>query len=213
MQVGPQPNTRQRPSKTPCARSSGHVGRASTLTARGPMGEGLLHRTKAPHTSWLPGLASGTSRTDCLCHPARLLCLCTDEAPGSKAGAECCRQGAGHPSPQNAGLLPPGRPCPRWYQGRQHPSDPPCAGWASDPRPRSLLSAPALEGRNKLPSTGRWCREAGSHSLGLTQSLMYAFSRACIVFTTANSSAMLSYLRGRILQMRPPRQGSQGPGA
>lgn len=43
---------------------------------------------------------------------------------------------------------------------------------------------------------GQWCREAGSHSLGVTQSLMYAFSGACIVFTTANSSAMLSYLRG-----------------
>ena len=37
----------------------------------------------------------------------------------------------------------------------------------------------------------------GAHSLGVTQSLMYAFSRACIVFTTANSSAMLSYL-GRV---------------
>ena len=36
--------------------------------------------------------------------------------------------------------------------------------------------------------------------MGVTQSLMYAFSRACIVFTTANSSAMLSYLRGRRLQ-------------
>lgn len=33
-----------------------------------------------------------------------------------------------------------------------------------------------------------------TYSLGVTQSLMYAFSKAWSVFTTANSSAMLSYL-------------------
>ena len=36
--------------------------------------------------------------------------------------------------------------------------------------------------------------------------MMYAFSRACMVFTTANSSAMLSYLRGVC-----PSGGHQGP--
>lgn len=33
-----------------------------------------------------------------------------------------------------------------------------------------------------------------TYSLGVTQSLMYAFSKAWSVFTTANNSAMLSYL-------------------
>lgn len=51
-------------------------------------------------------------------------------------------------------------------------------------------------------------RSVGSHSLGVTQSLMYAFSRACIVFTTANSSAMLSYLR----IVCPSGHGYQSPG-
>lgn len=50
---------------------------------------------------------------------------------------------------------------------------------------------------------------AGPHSLGVTQSLMYAFSRACMVFTTANSSAMLSYLRRACLSG----QGHQAPRA
>lgn len=68
----------------------------------------------------------------------------------------------------------------------------------------------APEARAELQRVGQWCREAGSHSLGVTQSLMYAFSRACIVFTTANSSAMLSYLRGRRLQARLPRQEAEG---
>lgn len=50
----------------------------------------------------------------------------------------------------------------------------------------------------------------GSHSLGVTQSLMYAFSRACMVFTTANSSAMLSYLRS--VSVRPWLPRLQGAG-
>lgn len=50
----------------------------------------------------------------------------------------------------------------------------------------------------------------GSHSLGVTQSLMYAFSRACMVFTTANSSAMLSYLRSA--SVRPWRQSPRSSG-
>lgn len=69
----------------------------------------------------------------------------------------------------------------------------------------------AREARAELPRLGQRCREVGSHSLGVTQSLMYAFSRACIVFTTANSSAMLSYLRGRRLQAWLPRQEAEGP--
>ena len=87
----------------------------------------------------------------------------------------------------------------------------PCVGTA--PGLPGLLPTEhlALEARDELPKVSQWCGKVGSHSLGVTQSLIYAFSRACIVFTTANSSAMLSYLRGRKLQVRLPRQETEGP--
>lgn len=87
----------------------------------------------------------------------------------------------------------------------------------ADPSPLSFLSTLALEGRHGFQGQAPICGWQCPHSLGVTQSLMYAFSRACMVFTTANSSAMLSYLRGgRVRQAkdtRPPGPGTTPLGA
>lgn len=65
-------------------------------------------------------------------------------------------------------------------------------------------------GRTRLPQPVlRTSAGTEAHSLGVTQSLMYAFSRACTVFTTANSSAMLSYLRAAC----PSGRSCKAPGA
>lgn len=133
--------------------------------------------------------------------------------PGEQAGTKPQHKGGRYTSPRDTAEIP-GLPrlgrCPG-CQPPGAPSQPDWGGRCPQATPPSSLTPTehlALEGRNKLPgpSTHPRARTVGSHSLGVTQSLMYAFSRACMVFTTAKSSAMLSYLR----RTCPSDDGHQG---
>lgn len=74
------------------------------------MGEGLLHRTKAPRTSWLPGLAGGThGLTDC----ATLLAsyaFALMRPQAAKLGQNADARALGSPLPRMLGYCRQGAP-------------------------------------------------------------------------------------------------------